>query len=265
MHGLDLHSIADMVNGAETPEAAWQAFHAALSRQGLDRAALHLDLPRRAANPFADHPGARAFGLVWDAKLDAQLRGHAGDVRRAEAKELWHLRPTLLFLSMFRTPLFIDHGRVLARPGDTVFTPISRTMLEDMGQHQALSIPLVDPRSRRLSMLTFWGDEQGSEFGAFARAHMSFLQAAGLCFVGLLALRWPQDPSGAMPALSIRERQILSALAEGGHISSIADGLGISERSVREYIARARVKLGAGTRTEAVARALVMGIIDPSR
>ena len=27
-----------MVNGADSPEAAWQAFHAALSRQGLDRA-----------------------------------------------------------------------------------------------------------------------------------------------------------------------------------------------------------------------------------
>jgi DNA-binding CsgD family transcriptional regulator len=254
-----------MVNGADTPEAAWQAFHAALSRQGLDRAALHLDLPRRAANPFADHPGARAFGLVWDAALDAQLRGHAGDVRRAEARALWHLRPTLLFLSMFRKPLFIDHGSVLECPRDTPFAPISRTMLEDVGQHQALSIPLVDPRSKRLSMLTFWGDEPGPDFGDFARAHMGALQAAGLCFAGLLALRWPQGPAHATPALSSRERQILSALAEGAQIDCIADGLGISERSVREYIARARAKLGAGSRTEAVARALVMGIIDPGR
>lgn len=265
MNGLDLHTIADMVNGADTPEAAWQAFHAALARHGLERTALHVDLPRRAANPFADHPGARAFGLVWDAELDAQLRCHAGDVRRAEAKELWHLRPTLMFLSMFRKPLFIDHATVLERPRDTAFSAISRTMLEDVGQHQALSIPLVAPHSKRLSMLTFWGDEPGPEFGQFARAHMTALQAAGLCFAGLLALRWPDAPPDEVPALSNRERQTLSALAEGAQIDGIADGLGISERSVREYIARARAKLGARTRTEAVSRALMMGMIDPGR
>ena len=60
------------------------------------------------------------------------------------------------------------------------------------------------------------------------------------------------------------QQQILSALAEGAQIDGIADGLGISERSVREYIARARAKLGARTRTEAVARALMMGMIDPA-
>ena len=137
-------------------------------------------------------------------------------------------------------------------------------MLEDVGQHQALSIPLVDPRSRRLSMLTFWGDEPGPDFNEFARANMSALQAAGLCFSGLLTLRWPEGPAEAMPALSNRERQILSALAEGATIDRIADGLGISERSIREYLSRARAKLGVGTRTEAVARALMLGLIDPT-
>lgn len=263
MNGLDLHSIADMVNGADGPHAAWQAFHTALAGQGLGRAALHVDLPRRAVNPFADHPGARTFGAFWDAELDARLRGFAGDVRRAEDEELRHLRPTLTFLSMFRSPLFIEHLKVLKRPRDTAFVPISRTMLE-MGQYQALVLPLDGPRSRRLSTLTFWGDEPGPEFGEFARAHMPALQAAGLCFAGLLALRWPQAPApGDPPALSTRERQILCALAKGAQIDGLADSLGISERSVREYIARARVKLGAGTRTEAVARAVMMGLIDP--
>jgi DNA-binding CsgD family transcriptional regulator len=115
-----------------------------------------------------------------------------------------------------------------------------------------------------LSTLTLWGDEPGPEFGAFARAHMSFLQAAGLCFVALVALRWPKAPTDETPALSNRERQILSALADGATTDWIADGLGISERSIREYISRARAKLGVGTRTEAVARALMLGLIDPT-
>ncbi|MGY6634460.1 MAG: helix-turn-helix transcriptional regulator [Alkalilacustris sp.] len=265
MHGLDLHTIADMVNGADSPEAAWQAFHAALSQHGLDRAVLHVDLPRHAANPFADHPGARTFGTFWDAGLDGRLRGFAGDVRRAEDEELRHLRPTLTFLSMFRSPLFIEHLEVVKRPRHTAFVPISQTMLE-MGQYQALVLPLDGPRSRRLSTLCFWGDDPGSGFSQFVGAHMGALQAAGLCLAAFLALRWsPTRTPGDTPALSTRERQILSALAEGAQIDGIADGLGISERSVREYIARARAKLGARTRTEAVSRALMMGMIDPGR
>lgn len=265
MHGLDLHTIADMVNGADTPEAAWLAFHAALSRQGLDRAALHVDLPRRAANPFADHSGARTFGTFWDADLDARLRGFSGNVRRTTDTDLLHLRPTLTFLSMFRSPLFIEHLDVLKCPRDTALQPISQTMLE-MGQYQVLVIPLAGPGSEHLSTLTVWGDDPGTGFGEFVSAHMAALQAAALCFHALLALRWPKSPTaGEMPALSSRERQILSSLAGGAQIDGIADALGISERSVREYLARARAKLGARTRTETVARALTMGLIDPSR
>jgi DNA-binding CsgD family transcriptional regulator len=264
MDGLDLHSIADAVHRSDTPQMAWAAFSAVLRRHGLSRTALHVGLPRRAANPFADHPGALAFGEVWDTALDAQLRGHAGDVRQATAPELWHLRPTLTFLSVFRAPLIIDHRAVLERPGDTPFAPISRVMLEELGQHQALSIPLADPSTGRLSILTIWGDEPGPAFVRFAKAHSAALQMAGLYFIGMLALRWPHATTGPpAPALSTRERQILSALAEGARVSGIADTLCVTERSVQEYITRARTKLGARTRTEAVASALLLGLIDP--
>lgn len=264
MNGLDLHTIADMVNGADRPEAAWQAFHAALAKHGLDRAAMLVNRPRRAANPFADHPGARSFGRFWDDGLDARLRSFSGNVRRATDKDLLHLRPALTFLSMFSSPLLIEHLEVLKRPRDTALQPISLTMLE-MGQYQALLVPLTGSKSDHWSTLAVWGDDPGTGFGQFVSAHKDSLQAAGLCFAGMLALRWPQSPAQTTSALSNRERQILSALAEGAQTDVIAERLGISERSVREYIARARVKLGAATRIEAVARALIMGIIDPSR
>jgi DNA-binding CsgD family transcriptional regulator len=264
MDGLDLHHIADAVHGSDTPRGAWAAFSAVLRRHGLTRTALHIGLPRHAANPFADQPGALVFGEVWDTALDAQLRGYTGDVRRATAPTLWHLRPTLKFLSVFSTPLIIDHRTVLERSGDTPFAPISRVMLEELGQHQALSIPLAHPSTRHLSILTIWGDEPGPDFVSFAKAHSATLQMAGLYLIGMLALRWPHAATSApAPALSTRERQILSALAEGARVSGIADALRITERSVQEYITRARTKLGARSRTEAVARALQLGLIDP--
>jgi DNA-binding CsgD family transcriptional regulator len=42
----------------------------------------------------------------------------------------------------------------------------------------------------------------------------------------------------------------------------VAARLGVSERSVREYVVRARRKLGARSRAAAVAKALAAGEID---
>ncbi len=264
MDGLDLQAIADMVNGASSPEDAWLAFHAVLARNGLDRASLHVDLPRRAANPFAEHPSARIFGTFWDADLDARLRSFQCDVRQAEDRDLWHLRPTLRFLAVSHRPLFIDHRALLARQRDTPFVPISTAML-GMGQHQALVLPLSNPASPQMSTLNIWGDDPGPEFGQFVAARQEALQAAGLLFTAFLALRWRKPALPVTKPLSNRERQILSALAEGAQAEAIADRLGISERSTREYLGRARAKLGTRTRTETVARALILGLIDPAR
>jgi DNA-binding CsgD family transcriptional regulator len=251
------------VLASATPEAAWSAFARELAREGLNRLHCQLDLPRDAANPFAPHEGARHFGLFWDETLDAAVKNHEGDIRRAAAPELRHIRQTLLYLSRFRTPFFIDHHSTVERSPGSPFAPICRTMLEDLGQHHALVLPIADPASGRLSTLTVWIDEPRPDFPAFVRARAEALQMGGLYLRSLIALRWP----GGTPAepqetrLSERERQVLAALAGGAQVAAIAARLKITERSVQEYLSRARVKLGARTRTEAVVRALLDGLI----
>jgi PAS domain S-box-containing protein len=62
--------------------------------------------------------------------------------------------------------------------------------------------------------------------------------------------------------LSYRERQVLGLLAHGHDGPAIAERLGLSPETVRSYANSAREKLGANTRTEAVALALVRGEIS---
>jgi len=54
---------------------------------------------------------------------------------------------------------------------------------------------------------------------------------------------------------------VLALIAVGAQTAEIADRLKVSERSVREYFVRARRKLGARTRSDAVARAVKGGLL----
>jgi len=67
--------------------------------------------------------------------------------------------------------------------------------------------------------------------------------------------------NGTGEPLTYRERQVLTLLAKGMDGPAIAGELGLSPETVRSYTQGARAKLGAGTRTEAVALALTRGEI----
>ncbi len=62
--------------------------------------------------------------------------------------------------------------------------------------------------------------------------------------------------------LSPREGDCLTYIATGHRIAEIADRIGIAESTVEFHLRNARGKLGATTRDEAVARALIAGEIS---
>lgn len=66
----------------------------------------------------------------------------------------------------------------------------------------------------------------------------------------------------APPGLTRREREVLGLLADGGSTETIGATLGISGETVRTHVRRAMTKLGAETRTHAVAIALRRSIIS---
>lgn len=67
----------------------------------------------------------------------------------------------------------------------------------------------------------------------------------------------PEAGQGAhalAPLLSQREQQVLALLAEGCRDKCLPERLGVSAGTARTYLRRAKAKLGAASRTEAVAR-----------
>lgn len=73
-----------------------------------------------------------------------------------------------------------------------------------------------------------------------------------------LELRKTSAPAGLSP----RERECLLWLCAGLRVSTIANKLSISESAVNLYVSNAKRKLGAKTREQAIARAIINGEIS---
>jgi two-component system NarL family response regulator len=67
------------------------------------------------------------------------------------------------------------------------------------------------------------------------------------------------------PELTRRERQVLDVLVDGASNRQIAEGLALSERTVALYVSSILEKLGARSRTQAVAIARRRGLIAADR
>jgi DNA-binding NarL/FixJ family response regulator len=64
------------------------------------------------------------------------------------------------------------------------------------------------------------------------------------------------------PALTAREREVLRLIAQGQANKTIAHTLGVAERTVKFHVSGIFARLGVVNRTEAVARAAQLGLID---
>jgi DNA-binding NarL/FixJ family response regulator len=68
-------------------------------------------------------------------------------------------------------------------------------------------------------------------------------------------------PPGRPAPVTERSLEVLGSLADGLHDREIASRLGISTSAVRKHIASAQARLGARTRTQAVATAARTGLL----
>jgi len=73
-----------------------------------------------------------------------------------------------------------------------------------------------------------------------------------------------QRPTRASAGLSPRQREVLELVAEGMTSTEIAERLVVSPETVRTHLRNARLKLGASTKAQAVAIAMLRGEIQLS-
>lgn len=71
----------------------------------------------------------------------------------------------------------------------------------------------------------------------------------------------PSAPTPTGSLLSPRERRVTAELARGAGVEEIAAALCISPHTARTHVRNVRRKLGARTSAEAVARALMLGLV----
>ena len=69
-------------------------------------------------------------------------------------------------------------------------------------------------------------------------------------------------PDGPPPQLTPRQREILTLLAEGNAVKTVAAQLGLMETTVRNHVRLLFVALGAHSQLEAVARARAFGLLS---
>jgi DNA-binding NarL/FixJ family response regulator len=68
-------------------------------------------------------------------------------------------------------------------------------------------------------------------------------------------------PAGV--TLTSRQKQVLSLIAQGRSNKEIARVLGLTERTIKFHVAGIFARLGASSRTQALAKAFALGIVEP--
>ena len=67
---------------------------------------------------------------------------------------------------------------------------------------------------------------------------------------------------GDRPALTVREREVLSLTADGGSVADVAGRLHLSDATIKTHLHHAYEKLDVSDRAAAVARAMRFGLIE---
>jgi LuxR family transcriptional activator of bioluminescence operon len=139
----------------------------------------------------------------------------------------------------------------------------SRVMREarEFGLALGATAPLHGPRGELGVLSVATGAELGNARQRVSRAIPELASLSCYAHEALLGLR-EREGKRRVPTLSARERECLLWVAEGKTSWEIGIILGTSERTVNFHVRNAGSKLGVKSRQHAVARALLLGLLD---
>ena len=169
--------------------------------------------------------------------------------------------PFLLFCCHSLTAKQVDTRDLSKYPGASLQHQMFLDYAADSGAAKGIGIPVRPFGESIFGGWVFSSNECDENYNRLAENHGREAHlAALLSYERMLAIDLEEKPT--VHILSERERECLLWLCAGLRVSKIAEKLLISESAVNLYISNARRKLGAKTREQAVARAIVNGEIS---
>jgi DNA-binding CsgD family transcriptional regulator len=148
-------------------------------------------------------------------------------------------------------------GTVLPLPG----RPDHRLLAPGSGVLAAATVQLAEGSPYASFLAPLLGDDGGERGETHARITVLAVPPDLKLFAAAVVLL---SPAGDLYGLSRRELRVLGLLVTGASNARIAEGLGITARTVEAHLDHVRAKLGAPSRTMAAARALRLGLFVPS-
>lgn len=242
-----LLDLAERLDAAADIPSAWTEIVAALAREGVAWCHHAYVAPPASADE-------RPAGLLRLTTLPEAWRAlHL-------ARGYWRADAAVRHCAKAHLPLPTGIGFALAA-GDAPWIAMCREA-EAHGFGDGLAIPLRGAPGAAYGGFSLVTPERGARFLAWRAAHGGaatlIAQLGALRLVALAAADAPPPPR-----LSPRERECLVWLAAGLRSDRIAERLGLARATVDLHLARARRRLGARTREQAVARAIWLGLLGP--
>lgn len=240
-HGEFLHAISV----AESPRALADLVESETKAMGFEYYSYHVVRPEqgiRVPHFISNYP--RSWGA------------HYGE------QNFIAFDPVVAFSSQIRTPfLWSDLTR------RQQLTKKQKQMMSDIGAigiTQGTTIPIHGP-NLGLALLTVGNDASASEFAKMWDAYRFVLELATSRCHDVMTKFYPGSPDGRrIYALADRERECLLWASHGKTAWETGRILGLSGKTVENYITNAMTKLGVNTKIHAVVKAIVLGQITPN-
>jgi len=133
--------------------------------------------------------------------------------------------------------------------------------MKDLGMQGGWTYPVVDRVTNTYSALLIDCNANLAEQQRLVHQHREYLRACAIYIREGLVLQGLTAEAGPT-LLSARESDCLAWTAAGKSTKEIASLVGLATSTVNEYITRAQGKLKASNRTQAAARAMLLGAVQ---
>lgn len=241
---LTIEEFITQTNRAETSEDVFEVLKTALAFYGYDRICYTLMTDHPLLGLKSGHGILRNYPEEW-MKYYTEKNYYPDDpVPKACAKS----RSLFIWDDIMKTGSWNDNGIKMMNESKEA------TLLD------GFCVPLHGP------MGTVAGIGVASSAGQaeMSADHKSLITLIAMQFHLAYAEREATTPQDILPALTSREKEILSWAAEGKSDDVIADLMSISYATVRFHMNNAFRKLDANERTYAVVKAIRHGLIQPA-